>query len=352
MPITLITGANGHGKGQFAIKTILELQKKNDEREKNGQTRRPIYANIHGINQDGRPSLKDVQPIPSDKIFFGKQDNPDDPPPEGYFVPPIGSIFFYDECQKLDWVKQKSGALSDDIRVKSLEEHRHAGLDIYFLTQAPNYIHSHIQGLVSPHYHCERPLKMDFTNVFKFNLFEKSPNSATAHKRADDQFTINLGEKYGKYYKSSAEHNMQSEIPLKLKILVGVLVVVVMYTVYSFSKTDYADRVLNGEKQQEQNQTIAENTASQLSSINKQLNQKYLPKITAETAYNEDIRPAMIIATEHTCKAFNSYGERLLIDVNDCMMMSDDPSYIPRTRQQKIIAKDDTMEKTNTGSEL
>lgn len=85
MPIILVTGANGHGKGQFAIREILRLQDENDKLEKQGKPRRQIYANIHGINQDGATPLKDVLPIPSEKIFFGKQDNPDDPPTRWLF---------------------------------------------------------------------------------------------------------------------------------------------------------------------------------------------------------------------------------------------------------------------------
>ena len=181
----LINGANGHGKGQFAIKMILDYQKENDALEKKGEPRRQIFANIHGINQAGATPLKDVSPIPSDKVFFGKQDNPDSPPPEGYFVPPLGSVFFYDEAQKEEWIKQKAGALSNDIRVTSLEEHRHAGLDIIFITQSTNYIHSHITGLVAPHYYVERPLGLATTNVFMFNKFQKTPDAVSTRSKAD-----------------------------------------------------------------------------------------------------------------------------------------------------------------------
>ena len=52
MPIFLVTGANGHGKGQWAIREILRLQDENDKREKEGKPRRPIYTNIHGINEE------------------------------------------------------------------------------------------------------------------------------------------------------------------------------------------------------------------------------------------------------------------------------------------------------------
>lgn len=237
MPIILVTGANGHGKGQFAIREILRLQDENDKLEKQGKPRRQIYANIHGINQDGATPLKDVLPIPSEKIFFGKQDNPDDPPPDGYFVPPIGSVFMYDECQKVDWIKQKSGALSNDIRVRSMEEHRHAGLDIYLITQSPNYIHSHLFDLASPHYYVERALNLPQANVFKYNKAQKSPDSPAIKKRADDNSIMKLGKEYGQYYKSSAEHNMKSPLPMKLKIALAILAGCIAYTYFKFQNS-------------------------------------------------------------------------------------------------------------------
>ncbi|RKW36698.1 MAG: hypothetical protein D8B60_13470 [Moraxella sp.] len=239
MPIILITGANGHGKGQFAIREILRLQEENDKREKQGQSRRPIYANIHGVNEEGRTPLKDVLPIPEGKIWFGKQDNPDFPPPPDYFIPPIGSVFMYDECQRIDWIAQKSGALSSDLRVKSMEEHRHAGLDIYLITQSPNYIHSHIFDLVSPHYYCERALNLPQSNIFKYTKAQKSPQSSAIKAKADDHFFITLGKKYGQYYKSSAEHNMKTQIPKMLKVLIAVFVCLLLWTANSWHKAGW-----------------------------------------------------------------------------------------------------------------
>lgn len=70
MPIILVNGSNGHGKGQLAIKMILDYQEANDKLEAQGEARRPIYANIHGINTPDVTPLKDVSPIPSDKVFL------------------------------------------------------------------------------------------------------------------------------------------------------------------------------------------------------------------------------------------------------------------------------------------
>lgn len=250
MPIILVTGKNGHGKGQFIIREILRIQKENDKREKEGKPRRQIFANIHGVNEPPNTPLPDVQPLPENpKIFFGKQDNPDDPPPDDCFVPPLGSVFIYDECQKIDWIKQKSGALSNDIRVRSLEEHRHAGHDIYLITQSPNYIHSHLFDLASPHFYVERALNLPQSNVFRFNSAQKTPSSSAIKAKADDQFFITLGKEYGQYYKSvgaDAEHNMKTQLPVKLKVGVAILFCLVLWTANSWYKAGW----IGGKKEQ------------------------------------------------------------------------------------------------------
>lgn len=343
MPIILVNGANGHGKGQLAIKMILDYQKANDSLEKEGKPRRQIYANIHGINEGDATPLPDVKPIPSDKVFFGKQDNPEYPPPEGYFVPPVGSIFFYDECQKLEWAKRSRNVISDDVRVTSLEEHRHAGLDVVFLTQSTNYIHSHIAGLVAPHYYVERPLGLPSTNVFMFNKFQKSPDSVTTRSKADDQFMLKLGKGYGKYYKSSAEHNIKSTFPLKAKLGIAVLLLCIIYTGYKYFKSDFfnpeddpSDSLVASQPVPDVNTNHPPSASSGGSEdallTPNHLLSKYLPPVVVETAYYEDIRAAMIIESSVQCKALNKYGERLNISNEDCLRMSGDPSFIPRSR--------------------
>lgn len=350
MPIMLVNGSNGHGKGQFAIKMILDYQKENDALEKKGEPRRPIFANIHGINDKGMKPLKDVSPIPSDKIFFGKQDDPEKPPPEGYFLPPIGSIFFYDECQEIDWAKKATGALSSDIRVTSLEKHRHAGLDIIFLTQSTNYIHSHIFGLVSPHFYVERPLNLNTTNIFRFNKAQKSPESTSTRSKADDQFMIPLGKKYGQYYKSSAQHNMKKVIPFKLKAMLGVLALCVIYTLFNYSKTKYAkgdavapvDAIANVAESPLEVKAAAEAKAAQvandelktrLAMLEQQLYEQRLPADYQVTEKNPALRVAGVVSLgDKGCRVYNAYGEVLNLSGSDCDYYLADSGRVQKSR--------------------
>lgn len=329
MPIMLINGANGHGKGQFAIKMILDYQKENDALEKKGQPRRQIFANIHGINQAGATPLKDVSPIPSDKVFFGKQDNPDSPPPEGYFVPPLGSIFFYDEAQKEDWIKQKAGALSNDIRVTSLEEHRHAGLDIIFITQSTNYIHSHITGLVAPHYYVERPLGLATTNVFMFNKFQKTPDAVSTRSKADDQFMISLGKKYGQYYKSSAQHNIKRNIPLKAKLAIGALIFCILFTAFKVTqakKVDTAAPVVDAQAEvlkpdavpAEVLKSTTDAMLDRIAKLEQELYEARLPPDYQVTKDNPALRVAGVMNFNGSCRAYNANGEFLNLTADEC----------------------------------
>ena len=343
MPIILITGANGHGKGQFIIKKILEIQDENDKLEKQGKPRRPIFANIHGVNSPNVKPLKDVQPLPENPyIFFGKQDNPDDPPPDNYFVPPIGSIFIYDEAQKIDWIQQKAGALSTDKRVKSLEEHRHAGLDIYLLTQSPNYIHSHIQGLVSPHYYLERPLGMPMTNVFMFNKFQARPELSSVKKKADDHQTMPIGKKLGAYYQSSAEHNMKSTIPAKLKFAVAGLIFIIIVFVYKAmqakdyyeEKHDTTEQTLQQDQQDKKGQgvnfiTSNNDLQNELASLEQQqalermnrrihLYQTQLPQDYQVVKQDDNLQVRGVIKMGNQCKAYNTHGDLMTLSQSEC----------------------------------
>lgn len=347
MPITLITGANGHGKGQVIMREILRLQDENDKLERQGKPRRRIFTNIHGVNTPECKPLKDCKPIPADKIFFGKQDKPDMPPPKDCWLPEVGDIFIYDECQNIDWIKNKSGALSNDIRVTSMEEHRHWGLDIYLLTQSPNYIHSHIQGLVSPHWYVERPLGVPFTNVFIFNKYQAKPETPAVKARADDQKQITLGKKYGQYYKSSAEHNMKSHIPLKIKLAVLAFILAICYTGYKWTTTKYykksqetpaqiqtqktSQSVVSSAPllssvpkptqeelmQLEVNRLKLENEIAVLKAENALIKARLTPEYQAE-ANNPQIRVAGAIAIGGKCKAYNSYGDLLTMSNKEC----------------------------------
>lgn len=335
MPVILINGSNGHGKGQFVIKLILDYQSENDKLEKKGLPRRPIFANIYGVNDEGITPLRDVSPIPSDKVYFGKQDNPDFTPPDDFFIPPIGAIFVYDEAQKEEWIKQKAGALSNDLRITSLEDHRHAGLDVIFVTPSTNYLHSHITGLVSPHYYVERPLGLATTNVFMFNKFQKTPDAVSTRSKADDQSMIPLGKKYGQYYKSSAQHNIKRTIPLKLKVMVVIFALCILYTLFNWNKSKEAKEVITPtpitqapqltpeQKQAEvdrlSDKMVIDDLQARLAMLEQKLYEQRLPADYQVTAKNPALRVSGVVDMgDKGCRAFNQYGEMLNLSPSEC----------------------------------
>lgn len=215
-----------------------------------------------------------------------------------------------------------------------MEEHRHAGLDIYLITQSPNYIHSHLFDLASPHYYVERALNLPQANVFKYNKAQKSPQSSSIKAKADDQFFISLGKKYGQYYKSSAEHNMKAQLPKKLKWAIGILFVLIAWTINSWNKAGWQvgtnrqadevqtantdDEFLDSVKEQTELKTLQEKRALEQHNRRIYLIDKQLPTdyevIKSEPALQ--VRGVMKMGT--TCSAYNTYGDLMILTLQEC----------------------------------
>jgi hypothetical protein len=61
-------------------------------------------------------------------------------------------VLYVDEAQKV-WRSRGAGNSKAPAEVLDLETHRHAGVDIVLITQAPSYIDSHLRPLFSEHEH-------------------------------------------------------------------------------------------------------------------------------------------------------------------------------------------------------
>lgn len=334
--IVLITGVIGHGKTQHALRLMLDYIDENKKRVEKGEEPRKIFTDISGINTEGVTPL-DVEVIDSD---FDWRDTPP------------SSVIFYDECQKKDWIKDKSGALTDDPRVTAMETSRHEQRDIILICQGANYIHTHIQGLVSPHYHCLRPMGAKFTNVYVWSTYQKYPASPTARKASDDQKIVWLGKKLGQYYKSANEHNEKFVIPWQVKVAVTAAIIAIVIAVNKFfDAREQREQRLNQSEPlpaQQQPQTNPQQTHETLQDALHQvtkapdkqaLRKQYLPEHIYKMAYDEHIRPATVISVRNgsniACRAYNSTGERLMIEDEVCLLMSNRPAFIPRSRQKQ-----------------
>jgi len=355
MAIDVITGQPRNGKSQYALKLIFDDIKANDQLEKDGKERRQIYADIAGINAPDTPTkLDDVLPVPTDKsIWFGDYLTAPDEVPNGYWCPPAGSIFYFDECHKLEWVKEVSGTLSKNPTTISLNEHGHIGHDLRLITQFPNYIHTHIRGLTQHHYHVKRVHGAAFAWVYKWDDFQLSPRTKAAINEAFETEKFFFKKKYQNAYQSASAHSkIKFKLPAKLIPFLIIIPLLIFALWYVGRDSMFARQGEDEEQTTEQIEEMQAQNQQQLEEINnirfelEELKSKYLPKHIAIMAEHEDIRPAMVIASSKSCVAYNKYGEPLLITDSLCYQMNEFPAYIPRSRQvkqQQQSMNDDSM---------
>ena len=106
----------------------------------------------------------------------------------------------------------------------------------------------------------------------------------------------------------------------------------------------FAPESAKDEQVQQELDDVKAQSQAQLEEINnmrfelEELKAKYLPKHIAILAEHEDVRPAMVIASDTSCVAYNTYGEPLLITDSLCYMMNESPSMIPKSRQVKQVS--------------
>lgn len=169
MSIYFISGAPAVGKDYFASKLILDYQKVNDDLEKQGKPRRQIYADT--LNFVSPALFPDIKPMPSGDICFGSGDS------FSGFVPPARSIFFFNNSERLDFSF-----------LHGLDEHRHSGFDLYFISQSPFYLDSAVRSLVTSHYHLVSLRRSATTSVFVYPYLCLNPKLSLP----ENSLTINL----------------------------------------------------------------------------------------------------------------------------------------------------------------
>lgn len=355
MSIDLITGQPRNGKSQVAVgKIIIEkLIKENDKREKEGKPRLPIYTDIDGINApETKIKLKDcVTVFEREKIWFGEHDDPNCP--SDYWQPPYGSSFLFDECHKLKWVEDSSGSLSKNPTTKSLNEHGHAGHRIWLITQFPQYVHTHIRGLVQEHWHVKRIIGLRKAYIYKWDEFILNPRAEVNLKNVYERETFSFKKKYELAYKSASSHaKIAIKIPKVAYFFAAAVICIFGFVIYKLPSTMFAKHVgleaneqtqeakKENEQQQEQIDSVNRQAQQQLEQINKlrfeleELKAMYLPRHIVQLAEHEDVRPAMLITHNGVCQSFNRYGEPLLLPDDLCHQMQTYHSLIPRSRKE------------------
>lgn len=281
--ITLITAVPGSGKTLWTIGEILKLQKEG----------RKIYARINGL------------------LIDGVLDAPDD-----WRETPEGSVVIYDECQEIFPSNAKPGVVHDD-RITAMERHRHTGHDLYFITQAPTFVHHHIRKLVGRHIHLYRPNGIQGANLYTWNFTCDSPNDRQEQERAD-HVLWKYPKEHFQFYKSATVHTHKFRFPKKIGFVLALIL-----CGFAFVGWQLKDGLFTG-------------TSANLAPLAAEVGQAEPPPAAlASNQYTWSSTPAAVpvagcIASESRgkCMCFDKEGTTLAMDNAQCLSVIGSP--LPR----------------------
>ncbi|MFU8928264.1 zonular occludens toxin domain-containing protein [Acinetobacter puyangensis] len=245
----LVTGALGSGKTMYVVEQLAAIDKSNKELEKQGKHDeiRRIYSNIDGLKLTHFPL------------------------PDDWRTCPKNSVFAVDECHKIDIYKPNRKQLHDDERIIAMNEARHEGTIFYFITQSPKFLHQHVRGLCTQHFHFHNPMGMKLATVFMWRHGNTtSPDSQSSKNIAESEFTFTYRQEIWDLYHSvqeGAEHTKKMKIPRKVIMWVAAPFILLGFIAYMFTKPQTIGN-LTGESFT----SVASNTQKANNSLNDTMN--------------------------------------------------------------------------------
>ena len=349
--IYVVTGQPRHGKSQYVIKMILDFIEQNKKREEQGKQAREIYCDIAGINAPGTPTqLPSVQNqwavFGETPLWFGEHD--DKAKPDDFICPKPGSIFIYDECHKVDWIKDSTGMLSKFDTTVSMNEHGHEDFIFVLITQFPQYIHTHLRGLVEFHYHVKRFNALKQAYVYKWNEFKTTPRSKSTMDDVFEKETFKFNKKYYNCYQSASAHDsMRFKMPKEWTFaLLGIsFLIAIMIWRYNTSpikamvQSGDTDIIKANEQARQDEQVPPDAEQDKILALQAEiddLKSKYLAPHIVELTKSPDILPVSVVSSDDTCIALNKFGEILAIDDLICRKMVNEFGMMPKSRDSNI----------------
>lgn len=331
--IIVLTGQPRHGKSQYSIKLLLDLIKENKKREDQGKLPRDIYCNIAGVNDpDVKTKLPEVMNqdtvFKDKKLWFGEHKDC----PDGYVCPNAGSVFIYDECHKVDWIKETSGTLSNNPTCISMNEHGHEDYIFILITQFPQYIHTHLRGLVEYHYHSKRSYGAKRSKIYKWNEFQLTPRADKALKDAYEKESFKFNDKYQNCYKSASAHDsMRIRIPMPIFYLIGALVFFFGIAYWQYTKSPMLQTDANKEnlntvnnpmheqdEKQEQDKEQIQNHENKNAQRRIYLLARDLPEDYEIRRTEPMLQVRGVMHMNGKCLAYNAYGDVMTLSQDDC----------------------------------
>lgn len=227
-----------------------------------------------------------------------------------------GSLIVIDEAWKL-WPAAGRGTVSEDIEY--LRMHRHHGLDILLVAQAPNLIHPQVLCLVEKHLHITPT--WSGRKIFEWSEYCSTPRLKTSKLDAVKRPYKLPKESFSLYESASIHTKPTKTIPAKLWGSIAVLIIAPILLYSSI------DRVLARMEPQEEIQlaekTTQENEEPKQTPVNNYHNQQNYPAPVrvAHTVVSDQIdwsKVSSCVSNKNNCVCYGKSAERLVIPPETC----------------------------------
>lgn len=195
--IYLITGVPGSGKTLLAVMWIQKWK------------------------AQGRQVFSDIENLDMTKVGSRPHDGD---APRDWRETPEGCVVVYDEAQGKFPSTAKPGRPNDEV-ITAMEEHRHSGHDLVFLTQHSTMLHHHIRKLVGQHIHVKRAFGGNAAALFTWG--EATDERDGRERYGADKETFKYPKILFRAYQSATVHTHKFRIPRKVAMILGVVATLV-----------------------------------------------------------------------------------------------------------------------------
>lgn len=204
--IVLLTGVPGSGKTLRTLQIAERAVKEN----------RPVFnCGINGMSLPGVQEWSD---------------------PHAWRDLPPRAVLLVDEAQ--DHFRTRPGTVRPPESITDMERIRHSGVCLVLTTQQPSYLDKHLRGLVGRHEHLVEVVAGKISNVYSWRSCRED---ITPSALGDSGYEAWAHPKHlHKFYKSAEVHTKKARLPLRLKVLLGFVVLFAGYLVYTYGIKDDA----------------------------------------------------------------------------------------------------------------
>ena len=307
MPITLITGLPGHGKGVYSLDKVEQLRI---------ATGRPVYYH----------NIKDLA-LQWIELKDGKD----------WINCPEGAIIVLDEAWQTFPIRPNAQTPPDF--VAKLAVHRHSGQDIFIVTQQPTQIDTFVRKLVEHHYHIVRIFGSQKANVHQFVGLNPDPQKS---RKNSIKHVYKYPKKVFEWYKSAEVHTIQTKRPMRIYMLWFGIPLMLSAAVYGAQKILNPKTGAVAEHAQENMKQLGGKVGTQSQDGFIKGGQQIKPELTYIQAhqpeildfphtapiYKEVVKPvnapypaACIESKTQGCKCFTQQGTAMIVASSTCQQI-------------------------------